>query len=68
MKAIDAFYKGEPVYIHHLSKLIECALISYSKDPEKLFKVEITDLTGITEEELYRVLRNQEIEEQFRKK
>lgn len=68
MKTINAFYKNEPVYIHHLSKLLECALISYSKEPERMFKVDIRELTGITEEELYRVLRDQEIEEQMNKK
>lgn len=68
MKTLNAFYKSEQVYIHHLSKLIEYALISYSKDPERMFKVDISELTGLTEEDLYRALRDQEIEEQLKKK
>lgn len=68
MKTLEAFYNGEQVYIHHLSKLLEVALVSYSKDPVKMFKVDIRELTGLTEEELYRILRDQEVEEQLKRK
>jgi hypothetical protein len=68
MKTITAFYKDEVVYIHHLSKFIECAIISYSKDPVKQFKVDINSLSGITEEDLYKLFRDQELEEQTKRK
>lgn len=68
MKILEAFYKGEQVYVHHLSKLLEIAIISYSKDPIKMFKIDVRELTGLTEEELYRILREQEVEEQLKKK
>lgn len=67
MKAITAMYNGELVYIHYVSTYLQYVLISRDVEPVRQFKVSYTDLTGITEEELMKIVRDRIIEEQLKK-
>jgi hypothetical protein len=67
MKPITAKYNGELVYIHYVSIYLQYVLISREPEPVRQFKVSYTDLTGITEEELMKIVRDRIIEEQLKK-
>lgn len=67
MKTVTAKYKGELVYIHYVSAYLEYVLISREPEPVRQFKVSNSDLTGITEEELMKIVRDRIIEEQLKK-
>jgi hypothetical protein len=67
MKTVTAKYKGEIIYIHYVSVYLEYVLISREPEPVRQFKVNYEDLTGITEEELRKMVRDRIIEEQFKK-
>lgn len=65
MKTLSAKYKGETIYIHYVSKFLEYALVSREEAVNtRQFKLNTTELTDITEEEMYKKLRMQEEEEQ----
>lgn len=67
MKTLIAKHKGETVYVHYASKFLEYGLVTRETDGTKQFKVNIHELESITEEELYDMLREQELNEQLKK-
>lgn len=62
-----AKHNGEITYIHYVSKFLEYALVSFHVDGTKQFKVNVNELTDITEEDLMKALREQELKEQGRR-
>lgn len=68
MKPIKATYRGQPIFILYVNKFIEYALVSYKEDGTGLFKVGRSDLSDVTDEELNKILIQQELIEQERKK
>jgi hypothetical protein len=67
MKTVTAKYNGELVYIHYVSIYLQYVLISREPEPVRQFKVGYAELTGITEEELMKMVRDRIIEEQLKK-
>jgi hypothetical protein len=55
---------GETIYIHYVSKFLEYVLVSRHEDGSELFKASVGELLGVREQELYHLLREQELKEQ----
>jgi hypothetical protein len=68
MEKTTAILNDRVVYIHHIGKFKEWALVSYTKDEQQMFKCDIADLQGLNESTLNKILVNQELEEQKLKK
>lgn len=67
MKTLTAKHNGEITYIHYVSKFLEYTLVSYEVDGTKRFKINVRELTDVTEEDLLKMLREQELNEQGRR-
>lgn len=68
MKTLKATYRGEPIFIHYVGKFLEYLLISRKDDGTGMFKVGTSEVSDITEKELSKLLIEQELIEQERKK
>lgn len=66
MKTLIAKYNGENIYIHYVSNFLEYVIISRDPEPVKQFKVGMSELTDITEEELIKNVRDRILEEQIK--
>lgn len=66
MKTLTAKYNGENIYIHYVSNFLEYVIISRGPEPVKQFKVGTSELTGITEEELMKSVRDRILQEQIK--
>lgn len=67
MKTLKARHNGVDLFIYRVSKFLEYALVSTQEDGTQQFKININELENVTEDELYGMLRQQELEEQLKK-
>lgn len=68
MKTLKAKHRDEDIFIHYVSKFLEYALVSRKEDGSGMFKLGISEIGDVTEQELYSLLREQELIEQERRK
>lgn len=64
MKTLTAKHNGEIIYVHYVSKFLEYVLVSREDTAIRQYKLNVAELTDITEDELFRKLREQEEIEQ----
>ncbi len=68
MKTLKAKHRSEDIFIHYVSKLLEYVLVSRNENGTGMFKLGINEISGVKEEELYSLLRQQEFIEQEKRK